>query len=134
MLMWEEFLNKKLTRVLIGIAVALPFTALSLPLGWYGLVMGEIGFAGGDLISIAIGLITILGWIGITGGWRRLLQSSKDMPSKEQNRIRIMLFCGLASSLSLLLGAIYLKFQEGIIGCILICLLNVFFISATPKK
>lgn len=130
----EELLNKRITRIIIGVSLAIPFTAISIVLGWHGLLLGFGGIASGNILFILIGITTIIGFVGIAGAWRRLLKSSNLMSKEEQNKIRTMLFFGLASSLVL---CVWSFFKADIITILILSLLllfSVFFIYATPKR
>lgn len=130
----EELLNKRITRIIIGVSLAIPFTAISIVLGWHGLLLGFGGIASGNVLFILIGITTIIGFVGITGAWRRLLKSSKVMSKEEQNKIRTMLFFGLASSFILCVWSVFKTDLITISILYLLLLFSVFFIYATPKK
>ncbi|WP_198263188.1 hypothetical protein [sulfur-oxidizing endosymbiont of Gigantopelta aegis] len=89
----EEFLNKKNARLIIGIFVAAPFTATALLFGLYGIMFGIAGITSKHPFASLFGLLTALGLIGVAGAWRRLLKPTNKYNSKEQNKIRTMLFC-----------------------------------------
>ena len=130
----EDLLNKKHIRIIIGIVIAAPFTAGAIIFGLYGIIMGIGGIAEQSPVLLLLGLITISGLIGVSGAWRRLLKTTNEINYKEQNKIRTMLFFGLASALALLAWSIYFKWPLAITICVLISTLNVLFIYATPKK
>ena len=130
----EEFLNKKNTRITIGIFVAAPFTAIALLFGLYGIIFGIAGITSNHSFASLFGLLTILGLIGVAGAWRRLLKPTNKNNSKEQDKIRTMLFCGLASSLAFFAVSFYYNQTEAILILLPITMINVFFIYATPKK
>ena len=130
----EEFLNKKNTRITIGVFIAAPFTAGALMFGLYGIMFGIGGITSKNPGAFLLGLITISGLVGVAGAWRRLLKPTNDTSNKEQNKIRTMLFYGLASSLALFVISIYFKITEATIILLFITIINVFFIYATPKK
>jgi len=130
----EEFLNKKNTRIAIGIFVAVPFTAVALLFGLYGIIFGISGIATINPFASLFALLTALGLIGIAGAWRRLLKSTNKNNSKEQNKIRTMLFCGLASTLAFFAVSFYFNQTKAILLLLPIAIFIVFFIYATPKK
>ena len=130
----EELLNKRIIRIVIGVTIGIPFTAISIPLGWHGMLLGFGGIASGNVLFISIGITTITGFVGIAGAWRRLLKSTEVISKEELNRIRIMLFCGLASSLALCIWAIIKANIVTILALSLLLLFSVFFIYATPKN
>ena len=130
----EELLNKKSSRIIIGVLIATPFTVAAIIFGLYGILMGVGGIAEQSPILISLGLISISGLAGVLGAWRRLVNATNDLSVSEQNKIRIMLFLGLASTLALFAWSIYFKSLEAISIFLLILGLNVFFIYATPKK
>jgi len=131
----ESFLNKKIIRIMIGLFVGIPFTAISIPLGLYGLLFGISGlFFNGSIIFALIGFTAITGLIGISGAWRRLLKSSDIICQKERLLIRKMLFSGLTSTLILFTLVLYFNYLEAIFPFTLLLLINLFFIYATPKN
>jgi len=130
----EDLLNKKSTRIIIGVFIATPFTVAAIIFGLYGIVVGIAGVAEKSLIWFLLCLISISGLIGVLGAWRRLVKTTKELSNKEQNKIRTMLFFGLASTVALFLWSVYFKSSEAIATFIIILTLNAFFIYGTPKK
>ena len=129
----ETLLNLRIFRIIIGTAIGIPFTAVSIILGLHGLFIGYGGIREGNILMMAIGIITITDFIGIGGAWLRLVSSTKEISKEEQKRIRIMLFNGLAASFALFVWALYSDIQTSLIAFVLlICV--AFFILATPKK
>jgi len=131
----ESFLNKKIIRIMIGLFVGIPFTAISIPSALYGLLFGVAGLLfSGSIIFALIGFTAITGLIGISGAWRRLLKSSDILCQEERLLIRKMLFSGLISSLILSTSALYFNYLETILLFTLLLFINLFFIYATPKN
>lgn len=130
----EALLNKKATRIIIGLFIAIPFTGGAVMFGLYGILMGIGGIAEMNILLILLGLITILGLLGVSGAWRRLLKPTTEINIKENKKIRVMLFCGFASSFCLLVWSIYFKSFEAISFFVILLIINVFFIYATPKN
>lgn len=130
----EALLNKRNTRIIIGLFIAAPFTAGAIIFGFYGILFGIGGITGQNPQAFFLGLITISGLVGVSGAWRRLLKPTSERMNKEQNKIRVMLFFGLASSLALFASSIYFKLTEAILLFIAIIILNIVFIYGTPKK
>jgi hypothetical protein len=137
----EAFLNYRISRIVIGIAVGLPLTAIVIILGLYGLVMGYGGILvlshgariETGLYFLFIGIISITGFVGITGVWRRLITSTEHTSKTEQNKTRVMLFYGLATSIALLMCSLYNDYNTLPIPLTLI-LTCTLFIYATPRK
>ncbi len=74
----EAFLNYRISRVVFGIAIGLPLTAISIVTGLYGMLMGYGGIIGAGLNFLFIGVMSITTFIGITGVWRRLITSTEN--------------------------------------------------------
>jgi len=129
----EVFLNYRISRLIIDIGIGLPATALSVILGFHGLILGYGGIKEANIYFLFIGLITITGFIGIIGAWWRLMSSTENTSKSEQNKIRVMLFYGLATSVALLMWSLYSDYRTLLIPVTLI-LAGTFFIYATPKK
>lgn len=129
----ETLLNSRIFCIIIGTAIGIPFTAVSIILGLHGLVIGYGGIIEGDILLLAIGIITITGFIGISGAWLRLFSSTEEMSIEEQKRIRTMLLNGLVASLALFGWALYSDIKVSLFAlALLMCV--AFFIQATPKK
>ncbi|MDH5517043.1 MAG: hypothetical protein OEY36_04365 [Gammaproteobacteria bacterium] len=124
----------KLIRLAIAVLIAVPFTAAAIIFGLYGMLFGVAGITSADPVAIFLGVVTIAGLAGIAGGWRRLLKSSVQLTQRERNRIRMLLYCGLASSLSLFCFFAYLKLAMAAFILFIMTLLNVAFIYVTPKQ
>ncbi len=137
----EAFLNYRISRIVIGIAVGLPLTVISIVGGLYGLAIGYGGILAighgslsrDGLSFLFIGIISITGFIGITGVRRRLITSTENTSKTEQNKTRVMLFYGLATSIVLLMCSLYNDYNTLLIPLTLI-LSCTLFIDATPKK
>lgn len=137
----EAFLNYRISRIVFDITIALPLTVFSIVAGLYGLAMGYGGILviGHGVISrdglsfLIIGIIAITGFIGITGVRRRLITSTDNTSKTEQNKTRVMLFYGLATSIALLMCSLYndCKTLPIPLTLILACTL---LIDATPRK
>lgn len=130
----ENLLNKKSTRIIIGVFIATPFTLAAIMFGLYGIMMGISGVVEKSPILFLMGLISISGLIGVLGAWRRLIKPTTELIDKDQNKIRTMLFFGLASTLALFIWSVYFKSSDAIAIFMLILALNAFFIYGTPKK
>ncbi len=130
----EDLLNKKSTRIIIGLLIATPFTIAAIIFGLYGIIIGIAGIAEKSPILLLLSLISVSGLAGVLGAWRRLVKTTEQLSNKEQNKIRTMLFFGLASALALFIWSIYFKWPAAIAMLVLILTLNTFFIYATPKK
>ena len=129
----EDLLNKKSTRIIIGLFIATPFTVAAIIFGLYGIIVGIAGIAEKSPIFL-LALISISGLVGVLGAWRRLVKTTMELSDKEQNKIRTMLFFGLASTVALCIWSVYLEFPKAIATFILMLTLNAFFIYGTPKK
>ena len=130
----EKLLNNIIVRIVIGATVGLPLTAISIVLGFHGLVLFYAGVKELELIPFSLGLVTITGFIGIIGAWKRIFITSEVMTEKEKNTTRVMLIFGLLTSLALSIWAFRTSEPEG--GIILLALSfgAGAFIYATPKK
>jgi len=129
----EAFLNYKISRLIIGIGIGLPATAISVILGFHGLILGYGGIKEANIFFLFMGIITITGFIGIIGAWWRLIISTENTSKTNQNKIRSMLFYGLATSIALSIWSLYSDFRTLPVPLTLI-LAGTFFIYATPKK
>jgi len=130
----EDLLNKKSTRIIIGLFIATPFTVAAIIFGLYGIILGIAGVAENNPILFLLSLISISGLVGVLGAWRRLVKTTTELSDKEQNKIRTMLFFGLASTVALCIWSVYLEFPKAIATFILILTLKAFFIYGTPKN
>jgi uncharacterized Tic20 family protein len=129
----EAFLNYRISRIVFGIAIALPLTAISIVAGLYGLVLGYGGIIGAGLYLLFIGMISITGFIGITVVWRRLKTSTENTSKTEKNKTRVRLFCGLVTSIALLMCSLYNDCKTLPMPLTLI-LFYTLLIDATPRK
>jgi hypothetical protein len=137
----EAFLNYRISRIVFGITIALPLTVISIVGGLYGLAIGYGGILAighgslsrDGLSFLFIGIISITGFIGITGVRRRLITSTENTSKTEQNKTRVMLFYSLATSIALLMCSLYNDYNTLPIPLTLI-LTCTLFIYATPRK
>jgi hypothetical protein len=129
----ETLLNYRISRIVIGAGIGLPLTAVSIVLGFHGLIIGYGGITEGNILFLFIGVITITGFIGIFGAWWRLLTSTDETTKIKQNKIRTMLFYGLATSVALLMWSLYSDINTLPISLLLI-IASTIFMYATPKK
>lgn len=132
--MMERILNNRIVRIIVGLVIGVPLTALAFVAGVHGLLIGYGGIVKGEPLWIIIGVITVVGFIGISGAWRRILKSSISMTGKERQVVRAMLFCGVASSLSLTVWSYFIE-KTLVVPLILVVLAlgGFVFILATPK-
>ncbi len=130
----EKLLNNRIVRIVIGTAIGIPVTAFSIVLGLHGLILFYAGVKEAELLPLFLGVVTVTGFIGIVGAWKRLLSSTEEMDKKEKRNVRAMLMFGLLSSLAL--GAWAFSSSEPEIAIILLVLsLGAgVFIYATPEK
>ncbi len=131
----EYILNNIFVRIIIGILVGLPITAAALIGGAHGLVLGYAGIVNAKIGLFLFGVLTITGFIGISGAWRRLLEPTNSMTEKYKNKTRSMLFYGLTTSTALSIWAVY---SEGLtvisLPLVILTLGSILFIMATPKS
>lgn len=130
----ENFLNNRIIRIVIGTAVGIPLTTISIILGFHGLVLFYAGIKDAELLPFLIGVVTITGFIGIIGAWKRIFTSSEEMTEKEKNTTRVMLLFGSLTSLGLSAWAFKSSELEFAAILLLLSLGAVAFIYATPKK
>ena len=132
--MIERTLNNLIVRIIAGIVIGLPLTSASVVGGAHGIILGIGGITELNPLLLFIGLVTVTGFIGICGAWRRLLKPTTLMTNKNKSTIRLMLMFGLFSSLGLTVWSVY---SEGItiIGWALFALSigGVIFIYSIPK-
>ncbi len=129
----EVFLNYRVSRLIIGAAIGIPATAISVILGFHGLILGYAGIKEADIYFLFMGVITITGFIGIIGAWWRLMVSTRNTSNSKQNIIRSLLLYGLATSVALFMWSLFSDYRTLPIPLTLI-LAGTFFIYATPKK
>jgi hypothetical protein len=129
----ETFLNYRVSRLIIGTAIGIPATIISVILGFHGLILGYAGIKEADIYFLFMGIITITGFVGIIGAWCRLIISTHNTSNSVQNKIRTMLIYGLATSVALLIWSLFSDYKTLPIPLTLI-LAGTFFIYATPKK
>ncbi len=133
--MIEKTLNMLLVRIAVGIIIGIPLTVLAVVAGAHGLVLTYGGIVDGKYLLILFGIVTITGFMGISGAWLRLLKPSTVMSNKYRNVTRGMLFYGLASSVALSAWSII---SEGmsVISLLLIVLSlgGTAFVHATPRE
>ena len=101
--MLQHFFDQRTVRILFGVALGLPITALALIGGLYGCVIGLTGLlTGSDKFLFAfITATTFLGLAGISGAWRRILRPSVEMTASEIKTIQALLWAGVLSSFCL---------------------------------
>ena len=87
-----------------------------------------------ELVPFLIGTVTITGFIGIYGAWKRIFRSSEAMTESEKSRVRVMLTFGFMSSFGLGLWAFSASEMEATIFLFLLATGAIAFIYATPKK
>ncbi len=130
----EKIFNNRIVRLIIGVAIGIPLTAISVVLGLHGLILLYAGIKEMELVPFSIGVVTITGFIGIYGAWERIFRSSEVMTECEKSRVRVMLAFGFISSFGLGLWALYSSEMEATIIMFLLAAGAVTFIYATPKK
>ena len=130
----EVILNNRIVRIIIGTAIGIPLTAISVVLGLHGLVLLYAGIKEMELVPFSMGLVTVTGFIGIYGAWKRIFKSSDEMTESERSKVRIMLGFGFLSSLGLALWALSSSEAEATIIMLLLAVGAIAFIYATPKK
>ena len=130
----EKIVNNRIVRLIIGVAIGIPLTAISVVLGLHGLILLYAGLKEMELAPFLIGVVTITGFIGIYGAWKRIFRSSEVMTEGEKSRVRVMLASGFISSFGLGLWALYSSEMEATIIMFLLAAGAVAFIYATPKK
>ena len=98
--MLQHFFDQRTVRILFGVALGLPITALALIGGLYGCVIGLTGLlTGSDKFLFAfITATTVLGLAGISGAWRRILRPSVEMTASEVKTIHALLWAGVPVS------------------------------------
>lgn len=130
----EEFLNLKITRIAIGALIGIPVTAVSIVLGFHGLVLLYAGIKEFEIFSFSLGIVTITGFIGIIGAWKRIYSSSKNLSEKEKQSIRSMLIIGFLSSIALSYWALSSSEKEISLALFMLSFGALAFIYATPKN
>lgn len=121
-------------RILIGTCIGLPITALALIGLAHGLVFLYGGIADGTLWAIILGILSIVGTFGVIGAWVRTIVSTTSMSRKLNTLTRLMLICGLVTSI--VLGIWWLVNNGVDLVTVFFVLLSsgaVLFIYATPK-
>lgn len=103
-------------------------------MGLHGLVLFYAGAKEAELLPLSLGVVTITGFIGILGAWKRIYSSSEEMSEKEKSTTRIMLLFGCLSSFGLSAWAFNSSEPESAIILLLLALGAVAFIYATPKN
>jgi len=129
----QNIFNSLIFRFVIGVCIGIPFTGISLILGLHGLFIGYGGIVEGNMFFLAIGVITVTGFIGIAGAWARIFSSTEKMSTENRDVIRLMLYCGFISSMGLLGWALYADVRTSVVP-ILLLICSAFFILATPKN
>jgi len=140
----ETALNKPLIRWSVALLIVFPFTLLSGIAGIYGLMLGAMGFVyivqGGPtaFLMAYLGIVTVIGWAGVLGGFRRVMTPTDQMTEKDRLLTRKLLWCGVFASLSL--AAIVLLHTENprgyeVIGGFMLAIACVggVLLRATPK-
>ena len=130
----EEFLNKRNIRIATGIIIVTPLTAVTLYYSYILLLFTYIGISYEEPFWYPLGLLAVLGLTGMAGWWRRLLKPTSKRNRNELNSIRVMLFCGLASSLVFLLIIYVQDATEFLVIILPMALINLLFIYTTPDK
>lgn len=132
-----QLLDVHLVRLVLGIALGLPVTALALLGAVYGLAMGYGGLAGGrnlGLSAIALGMV-LLAFAGLVGAWRRILKPRAGMTPRQARTVRALLLAGVAAALFMVLAAV-LWFDNYVLASVplFIGAMGVVLLLATPAK
>ena len=131
----ENILNNIFVRIIAGLIVGIPLSALVLVTGAHGLLIGYAGVINSEFWLILVGIITITGIIGIIGAWRRLIDSTYSMSVPYNNKTRTMLFFGVFTSVALTVWTIVIDGVSEIASLLIILSIGgVIFIIATPKS
>ncbi len=132
--MIQEFLDKKVVRNIIGGLIGIPVTLISLFLGFHSLILGYGGLVKGKPLWFLVGVSSALGIIGLGGAWIRLSASSLHMPTKLLQHTRVMLYCGLLSSLMLSAMSVLYAYMEALLVTVPLLVIGIFFLIATPAS
>lgn len=130
----ESFLNNTRNRVALGLLVGAPFTLIATILGAHGLILGYGGIVKSDPALLLAGILTLSGFVGICGAWWRVFTSTDSMSCTSRDVVRVMLFVGAGTSLSLAAWALLLEGGALLVVPLVISAVGgVLFIRATPK-
>ena len=129
----EKLLNNRIVRIVIGTAIGVPVTAISIILGLHGLILLYAGIKEVEVLPFSLGVVTITGFVGIVGAWKRLFTSSEDMTEKQKTNTRTLLVFGLLSSLALSIWAMSSSEPEMAAILFMLSFGAGVFIYATPK-
>ena len=131
----EYIFNNIFVRIIAGILIGIPVSVVALVSGAHGLLLGYAGIITVEFWLVLVGIITITGFIGIIGAWRRLIDSTVSMSVKYNNKTRSMLFFGIFTSVALTIWSIVIDgVSEMTLLLIILCMAGVMFIIATPKS
>lgn len=131
--MFERTIDKRIVRIILGTAFGLPITALILVASIWGLIAGYGALLAGEILYSGIGVITVLGLLGISGAWRRVLKTHEAMTARERLIVRRFLACGVIASIALaLLAFVYIESTLLALFLVLLALGGGFFVLATP--
>lgn len=119
-------------RVVLGVFLGVPVTALALIGSIYGAIYLYAGVREGDAWALGLGLVAVLGLLGIVGAWWRVLKRVAAMVKRERLVVRALLASGVAASL--FLGAWAAQAGEAIVAVpfALIAVGGIALVIATP--
>lgn len=133
--------DRPLVRCVLAAVVGLPMAAFALVYGWRGLALsfsllteGYKPFASGALLCV-----TVLGLLGIAGGWIRLVRRQSTMRQPVVRVTVALLWCGVAAAISL--AATVFVFSSELTltslviatGWTVVALIGLVLIHATPR-
>jgi hypothetical protein len=133
--MFERFVDNRLLRLVLGTAIGLPLTAAALVAAVEAAVLSIGALQRAEYLIAGLGPLAILGLLGIAGAWRRLLRTNERMTYSERRFIRVFLYAGTVSSITLVLVSIF-YFDSMLLSLLFVVLGcgGVIFILATPLR
>lgn len=129
-----KIIEQKIIRISLGL-LAIMLVPPVLFMAIHGLMLGYGGIKDFNLLLISMGLATVLGLLGFSGGAYRLSKPLSAMSNKQIKIARLLLISGIVSGLYLGGACLYSGMPISItLLCALITIVGGLFLHATPKS